>query len=616
MWRRPRNVSEFDDRLKRELRRAAVPGDPAGAFDRVARKRNRRRAIRRVQVAALAIGVVVGSVGGSLALARTFRRSDLPAATVRSIGNGPIAYVDFTVVYGREGTGPFRGFQGLLYSVQADGSDRHRLSASRGIEYPAWSPDGRWLAYTDVDSTGQRWDLVIAHPDGSARRTLVEGGGHNRSPAWSPDGTQIAFISDRGDERDAVYTINVDGTHLRRLTPARYTVSGRSLSWSPDGREIAFVAETFTQSLLPRAAHPLIPLEIHTIAVDGSNPHDLTDRISGVDSVAWSPDGTHMLLDSAGSIFEMTADGSEIRRLAKNAQQPAWSPDGQWIAFIGNGQVNYQGTSTTDVGLVSVMRADGTQRHVVARCQDQCLAPAWQPIPHTPAPSPIITPSQTPPSSSPTPAAPSCEASTRQADFDGDGKLDIAIISCSSLLVPGSLSWSIDVKWGAGPAGTWPMPECQEVCRAFTVPDLNNDGKAELGVVVHQDPVESIKFFELPASEHGPFVFKVAAPGSQLFPSAEPAVFRVGGAGGTDVSYDTLQCATSHGERILIASRAIGDPNDVTMWIVHETRLALRDGAFVVLSSRDYTSPISANPPFDSREQLCGSNFGGDAISP
>lgn len=101
-------------------------------------------------------------------------------------------------------------------------------------EDPAWSPDGRRLAYRSCDEDG--WHLntvhVVGHvfDPGTVRRLTH---GDDGQPAWSPDGQRLAFTRREGDNQD-IYTVAPDGSDLRRLTdhPAIDTTP----TWTPDQR--------------------------------------------------------------------------------------------------------------------------------------------------------------------------------------------------------------------------------------------------------------------------------------------------------------------------------------------------------------------------------------------
>ena len=119
-----------------------------------------------------------------------------------------------------------------VWVMTSDGTRRRMLlPAPRTTQLPqclSWAPDGRRLAA----SNGWIWTMT---PDGSDKRRLTIG----RNPAWSPNGQRIAFVRHHGGRQSELYVIDIDGTHVTRLT--RTPASEDWPAWSPDGKLIAFV---------------------------------------------------------------------------------------------------------------------------------------------------------------------------------------------------------------------------------------------------------------------------------------------------------------------------------------------------------------------------------------
>jgi Tol biopolymer transport system component len=132
-------------------------------------------------------------------------------------------------------------------------------------------------------------------------------------PAYSPDGRRIAFQSfDRGGILGAIYQMDADGSNIRRLTPP--APGAVSANWSPDGEKVAF------------STHCCNPQnnEIWAINADGRRLAQVTDANGGtMDDLypSWSPQGDAIAFErfdpSSGTsaIFVMNADGGELRKV-------------------------------------------------------------------------------------------------------------------------------------------------------------------------------------------------------------------------------------------------------------------------------------------------------------
>jgi len=257
--------------------------------------------------------------------------------------------------------------------------DMHKL---KSVSDPQRSPDGKWVAYvvgtTDVEKDKRDTDIWMASWDGKQQvRLTFTAETRESSPRWSPDGRYLAFLTSRGSEEEKklgaqIWLLDRTGGEAQKLTDVKGGVS--DYAWSPDGKRLVFVSSDFDTADEPekmegwkrKTAPPIVVDRYHfkqdiegylkklyshifVFDVAGKKAEQVTKGDFDDSSPAWSPDGTKIAFigrrgpdadrNENSDLFVVdTKAGAEPKKLTSfvgaNVGRPAWSPDGQWIAYL------------------------------------------------------------------------------------------------------------------------------------------------------------------------------------------------------------------------------------------------------------------------------------------
>jgi len=272
--------------------------------------------------------------------------------------------------------------------------DLYRL---RVASQPRLSSDGR-LAVVTLQTVapgfdGYRQALWIVPTDGSlAPRQLTIGARHDQHARFSPDGRTLAFLSDRrtlteeepgrstpdGTEREdatQVYLLPLDGGESRRLTDLPRGV--KAFEWSPDGTRL--VATSISIGATPAEdarRRGKRPPGSGPAAPDAPPPSDYRF----VDRLDYMLNATGFVYDRVIHLWLVDVSTGAAERLTDGPvsdEEPAWSPDGGWIAFRSNRRRDADLVGRSDIHVVDV--ATRTVTAITRGPRSVFAAPAWLP---------------------------------------------------------------------------------------------------------------------------------------------------------------------------------------------------------------------------------------------
>ncbi|MDA1192731.1 MAG: hypothetical protein O3A46_13745 [Candidatus Poribacteria bacterium] len=276
--------------------------------------------------------------------------------------------IAYTIQPGGNG-GPFR-----IWMMDPDGTDQEFIMEGR---YPAWSPDGKRIAFVEGYLPNDR--LRVSDPDGRNPETLFDLPGSISDLSWSADGTTIAFVYRPtalgipvGGEIDngAIYLIDVETGEYRDQTQDAES-DYRRPSFTPDGSRIVFDVG-------------YSPSRIWSMDLIDGRRNLIVDGPVGGWFPALSPDRSTMAYvsyDPETGLSELLAirldgigDAILLRRMTKRLDYfhyPTWSPNGKSIAYV------EARTARNDQRLIIRVLDRETGRDRAITADGFCTSPSW-----------------------------------------------------------------------------------------------------------------------------------------------------------------------------------------------------------------------------------------------
>ena len=250
-----------------------------------------------------------------------------------------------------------------LVVADADGENARVLMESlQPIMSPAWSPDGRKLAYVSFEN--RQSQIFVQELRTGARRRVSARKGVNSAPVWSPDGRFLAITLSKGDGNLDIYKLELANQVLTRLT--RWPSIETEPSWDNDGKYIYFTSD--------RSGGP----QVYRVSSDGGAPARVSFEGKYNARPRISPDGTQIAVvhNDRGNyriaVVDVERSYTQVLTEGSLDESPAFAPNGEMLIYA---------SRTGGRGVLSTVSVDGRFEQRIAAAQGEIREPAWSPFP-------------------------------------------------------------------------------------------------------------------------------------------------------------------------------------------------------------------------------------------
>jgi len=248
-----------------------------------------------------------------------------------------------------------------LNVADADGYNPETIvSSSEPLMSPAWSPDGRKIAYVSFE--GGQSAIYVQEVYTGQRQKVTSFKGINGAPAWSPDGRKLAMTLSKDGNPD----IFVFDLATRKLTPVtRHYAIDTEAAWSPDGRYLVFTSD--------RGGKP----QIYRVSAFGGQAERVTFQGSYNARASYSPDGKLLTLVTRDdgnyriAVQDLSSGVMQVLSQGSLDESPSFAPNGSMIIYA---------SKAGGRGVLAAVSVDGRVRQRLALQEGDVREPVWSPF--------------------------------------------------------------------------------------------------------------------------------------------------------------------------------------------------------------------------------------------
>jgi TolB protein len=248
----------------------------------------------------------------------------------------------------------------VLEVADADGYDPQTIvSSTEPLMSPAWSPDGRRIAYVSFEK--RQPSVWVQEVFTGRREKIASFKGINGAPAWSPDGRQLALTLSKDGNPD-IYVMDLARRSLRRITD--HWAIDTEPAWSPDGRHLVFTSD--------RGGAP----QIYRVAAGGGSAERVTFEGGYNARPSYSPDGRQLAVVTRVNgryriaVIELQTGAMRVLSDGSLDESPSFAPNGSMIIYA---------TREQGRGVLAAVSTDGRVRQRLGFQSGDVREPDWSP---------------------------------------------------------------------------------------------------------------------------------------------------------------------------------------------------------------------------------------------